>query len=308
MSEYRVSYIVPYRQSTPDRERNLILALNWLGSNFPHDEIVLVELDKVSKLDKGPLPSNLKHVFHAWGGIFNRSLARNIGALNAAHEVLVFTDSDLVMDPRHIYFCTRQCRDTFQAVNPCSAAIDLTEEDLGNPALDRESCKELFSYFESRKIKASTDYRPDMNFAAGSLIIRKKPFFYVGGWPEEFIGWGGEDDVFSYKVDRFLTRTSHFAHIYHLPHERSVYDWYNHPEYKNNCDRMNLVLQMADNELVEYCEKSKQRLLSSPLNSLSKEESEALLAYKLPAPRQLEALEQAKRDGGSLAAYPLILD
>jgi len=308
MNKYQVSYIIPYRKSAEDRERNLALTLKWLGSNFPDYEIIIVEFDSTSKLNKSLLPANAKHIFHSYDGVFNRALARNIGALNASHDILAFSDNDIIMSPEDFSFCVEQCHDKYQAVNPYFVCIDLTEEELNTLDVEKNDLSVLYKPSESQKSEDLNSHREDLNFAGGNLIIRKKPFYYIGGWPEEMIGWGGEDDVISYKIDRFLTKKSFPNYIYHLPHARTVYDWYDHPEFKNNCDKMNNVFKLADDELIEYCEKSKSEILSSPYNCLKKEESEALLSYSLPAPRQISTLEQARREDDSVVAYPLIMD
>jgi hypothetical protein len=50
----------------------------------------------------------------------------------------------------------------------------------------------------------------------------------IGGWCEEFIGWGAEDDFQTIKVENFLTHYEQKSRCYHLYHDREAPDmkWY----------------------------------------------------------------------------------
>ncbi len=304
MKNYPVSFIMPYRMTTEDRERNLKLMLEWLGESFLNYEIIIVELDGVTKIDKSLLTNNVKHVFHKHEGLFNRSLARNVGALNATHKILAFSDNDVIINPEEFNECVSLCQEKYQAVNPYFVCIDLTEKELAS----MENKAQLYAPSQSLKAEEIDSHREDLNFAGGMLLIRKDAFFYIGGWPEEMKGWGAEDDVLAYKIDRFLTKKSFKNFIYHLPHERTVYDWYDHPEFKNNCDKMNKVFELTDQALVKYCEEGKNQMLESSLNDLTQEEKNRYANYQLPQPRKIDTLEAARREDDSIVAYPLILD
>lgn len=286
MSHYKVSYIIPYRKSTEDRDRNLDLTLKWLSNNFSYFEVIIVELDTETKIDKKLLLSNARHIFYFYEGIFNRSLARNIGALNATGDIFVFADNDVIMDPKKFKFCIDMCNDTYDSVHPFSACLDLTEDELKKINPDLKNLSLLYESFEP--VEDMNNYREAMPFAGANLIIRRKPFFAIGGWPEETVGWGCEDNILSYKIDRFLTKKCFPNYIYHLPHKRSVYDWYNNPEYKDNYAKMQRIVDLTDDELVNYCKNSRKKLLSFPLNSLRQDEKEELLSYSISVIKERE--------------------
>jgi predicted glycosyltransferase involved in capsule biosynthesis len=59
-------------------------------------------------------------------------------------------------------------------------------------------------------------------------IFRKEAFLRIGGYNEDFIGWGGEDDFMAVKVKNFLSWNEMPGRCYHLFHEREAPDmkWY----------------------------------------------------------------------------------
>ena len=53
---------------------------------------------------------------------------------------------------------------------------------------------------------------------------RKDALMKIGGWNEDFIGWGGEDDYQTMKVKHFLKWVELKSRCYHLYHERVAPD------------------------------------------------------------------------------------
>lgn len=263
MSKIEVSYIIPYRKSTEDRERNLKLILKWINHNIDNYEIIIVEMDNETKLDKSILSPKVKHVFQEDRGIFNRALARNIGGTVATKDVLIFSDNDVILDPKLMDLCIQECYENhYDAVNPCFAMVDLKEEDLRKINYNVNDFDYFYKMIGEKRSKDVECYREDMNFAAAIFLIRKDMFKYIGGWPDEFVGWGGEDDVMSYKIESLLNSKGFNECIYHLPHQRNAYDWCDHPEYQNNCDKMNRILNFDIEQLKSYCEEGRNKLLN----------------------------------------------
>ena len=75
---------------------------------------------------------------------------------------------------------------------------------------------------------AAAPDRVSQNWPGGTIAIRRRTFEEIGGFDEEFVGWGGEDNEF---FDRCLSRR--FARHAHLPF---VHLW--HPEQPRKDDPM----------------------------------------------------------------------
>ena len=193
------SYIIPYRKTSDDRERNLSVTLDWIRYNITDTEIVIVEMDSISKIDenlkKDPM---IKYLFIKDEQVFNRGRARNMGSLLATGDIFIFGDNDIIMNPSEFNHCLGQCRTGFQAVNPFCVMVDLSEENVKDFVINKDNPFDFRKLKEKNIESATENHRRDLNFAAGISMIRRDCFFDIGGWPEEFIGWGGEDDIFSY--------------------------------------------------------------------------------------------------------------
>jgi hypothetical protein len=57
------------------------------------------------------------------------------------------------------------------------------------------------------------------------VVFSRTAFESVGGWDEEFVGWGGEDDMMTFKVEAAGLKTASMPFsCYHLWHPRVVPD------------------------------------------------------------------------------------
>jgi predicted glycosyltransferase involved in capsule biosynthesis len=82
-------------------------------------------------------------------------------------------------------------------------------------------------FMVNRPGRGETDNQK-INICGGMTIFRKEAFLSIGGYNEDFIGWGGEDDFQAIKVKTFLKWYELPARCYHLFHERTAPDskWY----------------------------------------------------------------------------------
>ena len=70
--------------------------------------------------------------------------------------------------------------------------------------LPQDYSKEIMSmppekFIISRYEPCGTQYVVNKNGGTGIQILTKKNFYFVGGYDERFVGWGGEDNAFVMK-------------------------------------------------------------------------------------------------------------
>ena len=149
---------------------------------------------------------------------FNKSWGFNVGLKYANSNTIVFGDSDLIMDP-HEFIKSVKLLEQYEMVNPYNSVIDLNQQE-SNASLDQ-----IMNI--NRPGRGETDIQK-VPLCGGICIFRKDAIHRIGGWHEDFIGWGGEDDFQSVKVKNFLNWHENTAKCFHIYHDRSAPDmkWY----------------------------------------------------------------------------------
>lgn len=211
---FNFTYIISYRHSV-ERLNNLKRTLEWVTS-FSGAEIIVVEQDKHSKIKDIKLPC--RHIFLKSSMPFNKAWGFNVGLKYSNSAVVVFGDSDLIMDPQEFIKSVRLL-DQYEMVNPYNSVIDLTTQ---------ESSGALEQIIKVERPGRGENDIQKVPLCGGICIFRKDAIHKIGGWHEQFIGWGGEDDFQSVKVKNFLSWHENSAKCYHLYHDRPAPDmkWY----------------------------------------------------------------------------------
>ena len=233
----KITFIIGYRHSN-ERLQNLRRVLEWL-TPFQGMDIILIEQDKHSKISE--LNLRAKHIFIKSENPYNRSWAFNVAAKYATTPILIFGDSDLIMHPNSFIQAVQQI-DNFDVVNPYNSVIDLTPQ---------ESSMDINSILQINKIgrgEADGDIQKT-NLCGGIIIFRKDKFMEIGGFPEDFLGWGGEDDMMTIKVKSFLNYTTIPNKCYHFYHEKANIDG---KLYQRNLEILNHFAKATKDQLRQH--------------------------------------------------------
>ena len=207
---YNFTYIISYRHSV-ERLNNLRRTLEWVNS-FTGVEIIVVEQDKYSKIKDIKLPC--RHIFIKSKIPFNKSWGFNVGLKYVNSNIVVFGDSDLIMNPNEFIKSIKMI-EQYEMVNPYNSVIDLNHQE-SNLGLDQIMKIE-------RPGRGETDIQK-VPLCGGICIFRREAIQKIGGWHEDFVSWGGEDDFQSIKVKNFLTWFENDSKCYHLYHDRPAPD------------------------------------------------------------------------------------
>ena len=175
--KYNFTYIISYRHSV-ERLNNLKRVLEWINS-FSGAEVIVVEQDKHSKIKDTKL--SCRHIFLKSNMPFNKSWGFNVGLKYSNSNIIVFGDSDLIMDPQE-FIKSVQMMEKYEMVNPYNSVIDLNQQ---------ESSMSLDKMMKiDRPGRGETDIQK-VPLCGGICIFRKDAIHKIGGWHEDFIGWGG---------------------------------------------------------------------------------------------------------------------
>jgi glycosyltransferase involved in cell wall biosynthesis len=232
MNQYAFTFIIGYRHKI-DRLNNLRRTLDWING-FSGGQIILVEQDKHTKISH--LNLKCKHIFVKSNMPYNRSWTFNVGLKHAKSNIIVFSDSDLIMNPND-FIEGLKAMQQYEMLSPYNSVVDLTQQESGLPL------EQIINI--NRPGRGETDNQK-INISGGISIFRKDAIMKIGGWSEEFFSWGGEDDFQTIKVNNFLTWTELKARCYHLCHQREQPDmkWY-----QRNLQILEKTSKMSKDEL-----------------------------------------------------------
>ena len=239
-NNYTFTYIIGYRHKL-ERLNNLKRVLDWLNG-FQGVEIILVEQDKSPKLPAYSL-KGFKYIFTKSDMPYNRSWAFNVGLKYSTTNIIALGDSDLIMDPQE-FINSVKLLEQYECVSPYNTVLDLTQQESN---FHLEQLKSI-----NRPGRGQTDNQK-INLTGGIVLYRKDSFMKLGGFCEDFIGWGGEDDYQTFKTKMFLTWTEAPNRCYHLYHDKVKPDMI---YYQRNLQLLNTLIKMNQQETQRYINNS----------------------------------------------------
>jgi glycosyl transferase family 7 (putative galactosyltransferase) len=246
------SCILTYQQGSGAdgaRRANLDAVLARLARS-PALEVIVVEQDRIQRL-AGALPHpRARCVFVYNDGPFNKGWGFNVGARLAAGGELAFCDADVLVGAsldRALQLCVRD----FAVAKPYVRLIDLTRAETR--AL-RDGALAAGAIDASRPGREAIG--ESIVLCGGLFVIRRDAFAHIGGFDERFVGWGGEDDAMTIKVERARLSCVELDDevALHLWHPRPRVATLRQPHYAQNLALLQDYRRYADAELARLAE------------------------------------------------------
>jgi glycosyltransferase involved in cell wall biosynthesis len=194
----KFTYIIPFRYRQ-DRILPFRRILEWL-SGFQGVEIIVVEQDKHSRIDYLNLKAT--HIFTKSEAPFNKSWALNVGLRRALAPVVLFGDADFIMNPMQLIESLKVL-ENFDCVIPTNKVVNLTPQ---QSAMDTNSILQIGGY------------QPKKNILDGLSIFKKDSINKIGGWNEDLIGLGFENEFNELKMNKLLNFKQLDFTGYHIFH------------------------------------------------------------------------------------------
>ena len=153
------------------------------------------------------------------GRKINKAKAVNSAAKKATRDIFVIADADIVYDPNLIVEAVKLLKKRVWVV-PFTKIYNVERQ--GTERLLNTRPKWPIDVNFEECTKANWLYA---GFAGKLFVISRENFEAVGGFDERFIGWGGEDDAFSYAVRTLGSKIVNMdGEIFHLWHPSSSYE------------------------------------------------------------------------------------
>ena len=235
------SIIIHFRKDSDDRLFNLETILRFFDTFMEVGELIVINDDKVvdpSLQDLKRRFPKYKYKFFENDGVYKRCLCFNELAKIAKCPIVMFYDTDVLVKPEFLkiseeFILTGRVDHVYPYnglfVNITKAAFDRFLPDFDFQFLE-ESLKgrELGYHNELVEIAHTAS-------VGGMLMFTKESFFKIGGYNDNFLGWGGEDvDICnrSYKQNRVSKISDVDAICWHLQHDNTIRT--ENPHYENN--------------------------------------------------------------------------
>ncbi len=200
----KISYVIPCRDI--GRSASIKTVIDGIRSQmFPEIEIIITEHDNGTKLNIESLQP-IKYGLVLENTDFNKAKAFNLGVSLATSQYVVLHDADMIMANNY----TSTVYDKLQEYDACHLGntVIYTNSDASDKIMNEKiidtstNCERVVGYYEG-----------------GSLACRIKTYWKIGGFNEDFIGYGCEDTEFYNRLSKnckwLENRTFDLLHLWH---------------------------------------------------------------------------------------------
>ncbi len=199
-----VSYIIPCRNfERTDAIDTVILSIK--AQKYPCIEIIVSEQDTHTRLSQKSIPYKYTLASTAKSHLFNKALAFNQGVMLATGSKIILHDADIMLVDDY----TDDVVETLTKYNACHLGKNVIYANQSSAALINNTG--IVGGYP--KIERVVGY-----FEGGSLACTKEYYWEIGGFNEDFWGYGVEDCEFytRLKYRGFKEDRKHiFLHLYH---------------------------------------------------------------------------------------------
>lgn len=241
-----ISYVIPFRETSRADAISTVVN-NIRAQKFPRIDIILSEHDVSPKL-LNVVDSNInQYVLHksTHGEHFNKSKAFNNGVALAKYEAVVLHDAD-TLAPGHYTKMVFNTLSNYDSCHICSTVYYTTQN----------SAKLFYEDYNCQNVVCD---RIVTYFEGGSLACKVSKYWDVGGFVEDYDGYGCEDCDFYARLKStsgWLENRS--INLLHLWHDRS--DGWN---LKHNANKK-LLNQLNDLAIDNRIGIQREKLLAGP--------------------------------------------
>lgn len=200
----KISYVIPCRNI--DRGGAIRTVIDGIRSQmFPNIEIIIVEHDSANNIDVDKLQP-VKYALVLEQSPFNKSKAFNLGVSMATSPYVVLHDADMIVAKNYtstVYNKLQECEACHLGCTVIYTNRNATDEIIANGIIDTSTnCDRVVGYYEG-----------------GSLACHTKVYWRIGGFNEDFVGYGCEDTEFYNRLSKnskwLENRTFDLVHLWH---------------------------------------------------------------------------------------------
>lgn len=218
----RYTVITLFRNNKNDTTRinNLVSFLKYYKDLC--NNIIIIEQDSESQIEDIVKQYRVNHLLVYNEYLFNRSWGFNIGANFAKQKLMpnnyLFIDCDIILSKEAIEYSIKFLGDNnIVSCKPYNCIYHLSQN-TSNEWINNHNINSPFDKLDMTRASSIIMY------CGGAVFIKRNEFYSIGGWNEDFEGWGGEDQelgnilVRKYTTARCITprdKSYPCLHLYH---------------------------------------------------------------------------------------------
>jgi predicted glycosyltransferase involved in capsule biosynthesis len=262
-----ITFVTHLRYDHEDRVKNLQTVLNYYSTNFPESQFIFVEDDVThnTEFDKIKWPKGRTSFFIIKNNsYYYRTRALNFGIKKAKTPIVVSLDTDCIVPVSSFNKCVSVLLDDVTIAWPYNGFFIDTSHNLHTEFVKKNyDYNFLFGLLpDVTKLQLGHQYgdfsvrctNTIYEGVGGIVMFNRDRFLEIGGYNENFICWGAEDNelfhrcnIFEHKKYRDTDLNSICFHLFHRNAVRNQ-----HPFYQSNFDEANKVEKMSKKELSNY--------------------------------------------------------
>lgn len=223
----RVTFVIPLRVDSPERERNLDLLVEHL-TKFEYADVRILEGDKNSLYH---LKRNYQNVVYSFvedpDPVFHRTKYLNILLREAESPIVGIWDTDVMLTDCQIKEALTAIKEGKAVMSfPYDGRFYMLSQEESELFVKDHSFDRLYRGIDNRYLTCGPN-----NAVGGAFMVNKELYLQAGGENEHFYGWSHED---SERVKRMqildLPVFNASGPLFHLYHPRKENSWYGSKE------------------------------------------------------------------------------
>jgi hypothetical protein len=262
-----ITFVTHLRYDSPDRLKNLETVINYLATNLADIKFIFIEDDKEHNkaFDTFPFLKGITSFsFVKNDSTYYRTRALNIGMKMAKSDIVVSMDTDCIVPIESIKACAKSLREGATVAWPYNGYFIDTSFELHDnfiktsydydyllSGLDGNFKLPLVNTYKGYHVRCTDTTHLG---TGGFVMFNREKFLSIGGYNENFIGWGCEDNEILRRID--ILGHKHFRdtrpeaicfHLFHRAAERAE-----NPFFNANSSEIHKIQAMDKQQLEEY--------------------------------------------------------
>lgn len=277
-----IDFIVASRIDNNERSRNAFLCYRFFKEHSINSRFIFVEDSITPALAQYiPIEESDKIIFEKNEGAFRKSRSYNIGLKKSTRPFVCFLDLDCILDPSQLttieenlekyqfgipyngicLYLNYNCKSYFEQNSKIAQLrlFSLDDKDVRHKLNELYHQKLRGDAFSHGRVRFPFFSVMGYNSVGGCLVGRRESFYDIGGFNENFEGWGYEDSEIISRIrilEKPIISCGKFeAVMYHFPHTndtvtQQVTEHYDN--YLENQKEVDKIEHMGKDELTKY--------------------------------------------------------